>query len=255
MDKVIGLFKSHYSIGRSILTVEKSKSSEKDADSVLLLNKQIGKDHFCLVEDSMSGFLETHINSKELGLNFNFGLRLSVTLDLNKKDEESLHKQAKYIIFANNTNGYKRLCKIYTKAATDGFYYEPRIDFKALKEHWNNDDLTLCIPFYDSFIYKNTILGGNCFPDFQSLKTSPTLFLEDNELPFDSLVRERVLNFAAKEKLETQESQSIYYNKRTDFKNYLTFRCIDNRSTLEKPNLDHMTSDTFCVERWLEKNN
>ena len=254
MDKVIGLFKSHYSIGRSILTVEKSKDSEKEADSVLLLNKEIDRKHFFLVEDSMSGFLECYVHSKELELDFSFGLRLSVVSDLNKKDEESLSKQSKYMIFANNTEGYQRLCKIYTKAATDGFYYEPRVDFKSLKEYWNNKDLSLCIPFYDSFIYKNTMLGWNCFPDFQSLKTSPTFFLEDNELPFDHLMRQKVLNYTSKEGFETQEAQSIYYKKRSDFKNYLTFRCIDNRSTLEKPNLDHMTSDSFCMERWLEKN-
>lgn len=253
MDKVVGLFKSHYSIGRSVLTLEKTKS-EKDADSILLLNKSLNREHFFLVEDSMSGFLECFTHCKDLSLDFSFGLRLSVTPNLNKKDEDSLSKQSKYVIFANNTKGYQRLCKIYTKAATDGFYYEPRTDFKSMREHWDNEDLSLCVPFYDSFICKNTLHGANCFPDFQSLKASPTFFLEDNELPFDDLLQQKVLNYTSKEGFETQEAQTILYNKKADFKNYLTFRCIDNRSTLEKPNLNHMTSDTFCLERWLEKN-
>ena len=44
-------------------------------------------------------------------------------------------------------------------------------------------------------------------------------------------------------------------NKRKkDFKAYLTFRCINKRSTLDKPELEHMTSNEFCMESWKEKN-
>jgi hypothetical protein len=51
----------------------------------------------------------------------------------------------------------------------------------------------------------------------------------------------------------TQETKSIYYKNRDDFLAYLTFRCINNRSSLEKPNIDHMCSDEFCFESWMEK--
>lgn len=253
MDKVIPVFKSHYSLGRSILTLEKEKGP-KDADSILLLTQELGRKHFTLVDDSISGFLECHTNCKDMSLDFNFGLRLSIVPDLDKKDDESLTQSSKYIVFANNTDGYKRLIKISTKAATDGFYYEPRIDFKTLKSWWNNDSLTLGVPFYDSFVFNNTMLGRKCIPEFHVIDTKPIFFLEDNELPFDSLIRSKVQKYVSSEGFETQETQSIYYKKRADFKHYLTARCINNRSTLEKPDLDHMSSDSFCVDNWLERN-
>ena len=92
---------------------------------------------------------------------------------------------------------------------------------------------------------------ATCIPDFN--KISPVFFIESNNLPFDPLVEKRVLNYA-KGKHETIKTQSIFYKDKKDFKAYLTFRCINNRSNLGRPGLDHMSSDEFCLESWREKN-
>ena len=92
------------------------------------------------------------------------------------------------------------------------------------------------------------------------LKTSTSsaisdLILEDNNLPFDELIKKSVLEFTNNgNDYSLVESQSIFYKNREDFKAYLTFRCISKRTTLNKPNLEHMCSDTFCFENWKEKN-
>ena len=52
------LFKSHYSIGRSILNLSIVEDSDKAEDSILLMSKKAGLEEVCLVDDSMSGFLE-----------------------------------------------------------------------------------------------------------------------------------------------------------------------------------------------------
>ena len=77
--------------------------------------------------------------------------------------------------------------------------------------------------------------------------------LEDNDVPFDSLIRDRVSNYVEASGHSTQEIKSIYYKNKDDFLAYLTFRCINNRSTLERPNIDHMCSDLFSFEDWKEK--
>ena len=43
-------------------------------------------------------------------------------------------------------------------------------------------------------------------------------------------------------------SKSIYYKLKKDFLAYMTFKCINNRTTLEKPNMDHLSSNEFCWE-------
>tara|TARA_Y100000593_G_scaffold31767_3_gene62485 strand:- start:16416 stop:17174 length:759 start_codon:yes stop_codon:yes gene_type:complete len=247
------LFKSHYSIGKSILTLEEEGSSMKNGpQSIIDLCKEAGIKDLYLVEDSMSGFLQGYINSKESKLNFRFGLRLNVCGDLKEKNEDSLNKTSKVVIFANNQKGYKRLIKISTQASQEGFYYQPRTDYKALAKHWNDKDLTLAVPFYDSFLHRNALHGAVCVPDFGFAKNL-VFFEEENDIPFNFLIKNHLKEYVNGTH-ETLKVKSIFYPKKEDFKAYLTFRCINKRTTLDKPNLEHMTSNEFCLESWSEAN-
>lgn len=248
---VLPLFKSHYSLGRSILTLEKKETQLTNGpDSIidLCLDHEI-KD-FYLVEDSMGSFLQAYNNTKDEDLSFRFGLKINVTQDRNEKNEAALKSSSKYIVFAKNEDGYKRLIKIYSDAASKGFYYVPRTDFSVLRELWDDSSLALAIPFYDSFIFRNTLEGGECIPEFDF--TEPTFLVEENELFFDSVVRNRIDSFC-KGKYEIQKAQSIYYKETQDFTAYLTLRCMNNRSTWNKPNIEHLSSDGFSFESWAEK--
>ena len=91
MLKIVPLFKSHYSIGRSILTLEK-ESVTNGPDSVISLAKEASLDKAFLVEDSMTGFLEGFKNLKNEGIHLVFGLRITICPDIEEKSEESLHK-------------------------------------------------------------------------------------------------------------------------------------------------------------------
>lgn len=242
------MFKTHYSLGKSILNLSLEDTQPDESDSVFSIAKENNFKEIVLVEDCMTGFLEAYNNSNELGSRLIFGLRITICLDMNDKSAESLKSNNKIIIFAKNNNGYKKLIKIFSLAAREGFYYEPRIDYKSLKDLWSEAGLTMAIPFYDSYIFKNTLENNICVPEFDF--ANPTYFLEDNDLPFDDLIKQKVINISSK----TQKTQSVYYKNKKDFKSYLTFKCINNRSTLDKPELEHMTSDEFCIESWKEKN-
>ena len=242
---MIPLFKSHYSLGRSILTLEDKSERDEYPDSIIQIAKQNKLKEIFLVEDNMSSFLEAYSNCRKNKIKLNYGLRISVTESMSDKSEESKTKSSKIILFFKNKKGYQQLTKLYSIAAKEGFYYEPRLDYETISKNWT-DDLILCIPFYDSFIFNNTLRNSLCIPQFDF--TKPIFFIEDNDLPFDSLVKQKTLSFAEKNGLKTYKAQSIFYNLREDFKAYLTFRCINNRSILSKPNLDHMSSNEFCFE-------
>ena len=242
---MIPLFKSHYSLGRSILTLEDKDEKDDYPDSIIQICKENKMKELYLVEDNMSSFLEAYSNCRKNNIKLNYGLRISITDSMNDKSEESKNKSSKIILFFKNKKGYQQLTKLYSIAAKEGFYYEPRLDYQTLSKNWT-EDLILCIPFYDSFIFNNTLKNSLCIPQFDF--TKPIFFIEDNDLPFDSLVKQRALSFAEKNDLKIYKAQSIFYNSREDFKAYLTFRCINNRSILNKPNLDHMSSNEFCFE-------
>jgi hypothetical protein len=113
---------------------------------------------------------------------------------------------------------------------------------------WSND-LLLAIPFYDSFLYNNKYTDSQCVPDFSF--TEPVFFIEDNDVLLDKDMGERVLEFCSG-KYETVQTKSIYYKNRKDFAAYLTFRCINGRTTVDKPNFDGMCSSEFCYESYSE---
>ena len=253
MDEIIPIFKSHYSLGRSILTLNEPKdpADTQKSDSVFDICQDAGLKEMFLVDDNMSGFLQAYSHSKELEIKLMFGLRLTFCPDALNKTEEGRRNSYKNIIFIRNAEGYKQLTKIYTFAAQEGFYYEPRIDTKTLKSLWTKD-LMLTVPFYDSFLYNNKYTDSQCVPDLNFC--DPTFFLEDNDVLIDKDLKERVVEFCSG-KYRTQRVKSIYYKNKDDFAAYLTFKCINKRTSTEKPNFDGMCSDQFCYESYLEEIN
>ena len=192
--KSIPLFKSHYSIGRSILTLEDvEEKRENYPSSIVEIAKRNKMKSVFLVEDTMNGFLEAYKNLSESGIKLVFGYRVSVCDDSTDKSKESIDTESKFVILARNDEGYKKLIKISSYAACDGFYYQPRVDFSVLEKHWDDEDLQLCVPFYDSFLFKNSLTFAVCFPKFEF--TKPVFFVEDNDVPFDYIIKKKVESY------------------------------------------------------------
>jgi DNA polymerase III alpha subunit len=252
---MLALFKSHFSIGKSILTLNDPFTLKSGgADSIFQIAKENNLERVILVEDSLSGFLQAKKVSESHNLQMVFGLRMDMSqdasLDPKKEEKNSRHK---IIIFSKNNKGCKLLNQIYSQAFTE---LHNSTDSSHLKQFWNDDDLKLAIPFYDSFIYNNTMRFNNCTPDFSF--TKPTFFIEDNALPFDPLIKSKVLAYASRNNLTTESAKSIYYKNKKDVAALQTYKCICGRTfgnkTLSKPNLDHFGSDEFCFESWKEIN-
>ena len=96
---------------------------------------------------------------------------------------------------------------------------------------------------------------SNCIVNFSF--TSPTFFIESNGLPFDSIVKDKILSYCEGADYKTQDVKSIFYKDRQDIEAFQTYKCICSRKfgkrSLSKPNLDHFGSDEFCFESWKEQ--
>ena len=99
MMDILPIFKSHYSIGRSILTLEDEESSETYPDSIIDIAKDNKMKEVYLVEDNMSSFLQAYTNTKKYDINLRYGLRLTVTDSITEKSDESRAKNSKIIIW------------------------------------------------------------------------------------------------------------------------------------------------------------
>ena len=120
----------------------------------------------------------------------------------------------------------------------------------VLQDFWDDKDLQLCVPFYDSFLFKNSLTFAVCFPKFDF--TKPIFFTEDNDMPFDYIIKKKVETYCHENKFQSLPVKSVYYELRDDFKAYLTFRCINNRTTLDNPRFDHLCSSEFSFQSWKE---
>lgn len=250
---MLPLFKTHYSIGKSILTLEDPKKTvEGGPDSVFKIAKDNGLSKLVLVEDSLVGFFEAFKRSKELGVQLVFGLRLSMRNSAAQQDANTDHK---VIIFAKTANGCKLLNKIYSKAFVEfaGF-----LDYASLKQLWSADDLKLCVPFYDSFLHKNLLEFSNCVPDYSW--NAPIFFVEKNGVSIDAVLKSKVSEYCMANGFKMQLVKSIYYKNRSDVLAFQTYKIICTRTagktrSLQKPEMPHFCSNEFCFESWKEEEN
>lgn len=248
---IVPIFSSHYSLGRSTLTLEKPEEIvDNKPISIISVAKKYELNEICLVEDNFSGFIESYKNTKDNNIQLKFGLKLVICNDINDKSEESFKSESKVIIWMKNSAGYSDLIRIYSKAACDGFYYIPRLDWKNLQSMFT-ENLILSIPSYSSFLHNNLLKGSECVPDFGKIK--PNIFYSRMSLPFDFLIEDSHRNYAKNNGLDLVECHNIRFYSAKQFDSYLTFRCINKRSVLSKPNIDNFGSRTFSFEEYLKK--
>ena len=89
---MLPLFKSHFSIGKSILTLDDpSKQKEGKSDSIFSIAKDNNLKELVLVEDSLTGFMQAKKISDSMGIKLIFGLRLDMceNATINPKEERN----------------------------------------------------------------------------------------------------------------------------------------------------------------------
>lgn len=249
-NRMIPLFKSEYSL-KSILTLEPYQVQEArvkgSADSILDICKDHNIEKFVLIDDNMSGFPIAVANTNKAGLEFIFGWRATIQEKENLTKDTIIERYANshnVIIFLKSMEHYGSLCRLYKEAHIDN----KGLTEGLLKQRWC-DGFKLAIPFYDSFIFNNSMTFQTCILDYDFFK--PTFFLEDNDLPFDNIIREKITKEYAE--YPSLETKTIYYKDRKDCDAFMVYKCIHNRTILNKPNLDHFGSREFCFESYLEK--
>lgn len=216
---MIPLFKSHYSIGKSILKIPQIFSYPDET--------------IVLVEDTMCGFRYALKESRKTGKKFIFGLRL-----LTKGD----FAPSKVVYLAKNNNGISSLRKIFTKSNFNDGIYE--LDLEDL------EDIKVCIPFYDSFLFDRVYKFGSSYIDFGGVDV--TYFEEDNEHPLDFLLKEEI----KKNNIKTVAVKSIFYDKNSDFKAFQAYKAICSRTkppTFHNPNVRDLSSDKFSYEEYVKQ--
>ncbi len=245
--QIVPLFKSNFSIGKSILTLDPTVDSDlqnietypNGPKSIFGILSEENLTELILLEDNFYSFYSAYTHCK------NNKIKLIYGINFQYKEGDHLSRVS---VFMKNKLGYRDLILLDAKRNEKGF-----LEFTDLK-NLLTANLLLTIPFYDSFIHSNSMTFSK-FSD-ALLSMSPVFFLEDNGLPFDDIIRKSVVDICG-DRFELLESKTICYYKRSDIDAFLTYKCICNRSfgkkSLAKPNFDHFSSDEFCWESYKER--
>lgn len=192
---MLGLIKTDFSIGKSIIQMNPVKSGEHNKpdqpDNVEDIIKDYGFKRVYLVEDFVGGFIPAYKTAKDLDCSLVFGWRVSIVDNAQLKEKQS---SSKVIVFVRSEAGWKSLVKLATYGQVDGYFEEARIDWKKLQELWS-DELVLAIPHYDGFVMNNLTKKESTIPDFGKIR--PYMLIEDCDMFFDGIVREKTLEYAA----------------------------------------------------------
>lgn len=257
MKDIFPLFHSSSSLKEGgIFTFDKAGAAAKSGKkcgpiSLCDLAKEEKMTKLMFVASKFADFMTAQKSLKDVGCQMVFGLKLAVCDDIADKSDASLKTQSNVIIWmgGDGSEDYRALINIYTVAAQDGFYYVPRTDWKTLKAMWHKD-LILSLPFYSSFLARNTLTMASIVPQ---LPVDAILFREvGNQMPFDSLINSAIDRYHQSSGYQIQDVKSIYYKNRNDSKQFQVWRAILDHNTYDKPN-DGMFSTEFCWEAYKEE--
>jgi DNA polymerase-3 subunit alpha len=207
--------------------------------------KKFGLKKVFLEDSSFCGFISFYKQCQKENIEGYFGIEL-VAYD-GEKDEESRKTESKVIIWLKNSDAYRDGIRMFSEAATNGFYYYPRITWTKLQEMFT-ENLSLMITSFSGFLARNLLEDYICNPNFGNIK--PILTYSTCGLPFDGLIENTVKKYAESNNLEVMQVHPIYYFSEKDAKPYLIRRCIEKRSKWSTPNLNHFSSDNFSWESY-----
>ena len=228
---MIPLFKSTFSIGRSLLRVEDLVDIAQSGDVKRMI----------LVEDNFYGFRVINNAFLNIGVPLVYGVKLPVV------QSDLSEKSSKLIFFPKNNKGVSVARKLYTKCMTS----EGEVIKLSELEPKDFEDISIGVPFYDSYIYNNIFHFGLC--DLCLDGYDHFYIEESNNHPFDFQISSVLKKIGVK----TETAKSIYYRDKDDFEAFQMYKAICSRRqgrvpTYSNPNLNDFCSNEFSYESFLE---
>jgi DNA polymerase III alpha subunit len=258
MNNILNIFSSHYSIGKSIFTLDElSKDNPTEIKSnapisILTIAKKYNLKEIYLRESDFSGFIQAYKNADAAGIELRFGIKLKVTDNVKEEKDKLKEKGSTVSFWIKNSTGYQDLVKMYSRAE-NGY-----LDWRIVQE-FHTDNIIVSIPFYNSFLFRNNFKNGNCVPDFGQIK--PIFELQSMGLPYDDVHRAITTQYALKHNLPIVETHLSYYYSTAHVKAYQIFRTICCKPAFEgmekksfnNPGLEHFCSNEFSFESYCSK--
>jgi len=262
MTPIVPIFRSHYSLGpggSSLLTLEEpGKAKPGNPLSVFDCAKSAGLTHVHLIDNRIDGALQAYKSAAKAGVSLCYGVKLRIVADVSDKTPDSKRGESSIIVLATGGKaGYQDLIRIWNRAwgYAGQFIFRDdrygRTDWDMIGNLWT-ENLGLALPYFSSFIAKNTLTFSQITPSFPR-GVVPWLLKETDGggLPFAPLLDtalDRYIGEDAERRARLVPSKTVLYSKRSDFKAYTVLRALHEGGTFATPNVNHFHSNSFSFE-------
>lgn len=172
--------------------------------------------------------------------------RVKTGIDVGLTDEAAFH----LVLLARNTDGYKNLTTLVTKAYLEGFYYKPRID-KDLLEQYSGGliGLSACLKGEVPYCLKhgNIDRARESALGYKNILGPENFYLEiqDNKLPEQDEVNKQLIDLSQELHIPLVATQDCHYLKREDAKAHDMLLCIQTGKLVKDKKRMRMGSDEF----------
>jgi DNA polymerase III, alpha subunit len=167
------------------------------------------------------------------------------------QSEAGQNNREHLLLIAMNETGYKNLMKIASIAATEGFYYRPRIDDEVLRNH--NEGLIATSACLGSR-FSQLIMKGNLVEARKELKSYAKMFpgrffleIQPTKEYQQKIVNHALIKLSRDLGLPLVATSDAHYLKREDSITHDALLSMQSNDTLDNPLRWRFPGDTFFV--------
>ena len=201
---------------------------------------------------NLYGVIDVYQQAKAHGVKPIFGCETYVSSGADMKDRSS-RKNYHLILLAKNEVGFKNLTYLNSMGFIEGFYYNPRIDKKILKERSEGlIGLSACLgsEVAQTVNKQGYERGKEVALEYQSLFEPGSYYLEvmPNGLPEQNEVNEAYRRMGRETGIPVVATNDCHYVNRSDYKAHEVLMSIQQKRTIyDKDRLSHDT-DAYYIK-------
>lgn len=170
-------------------------------------------------------------------------------------DRTSLNVKKNFhlILLAENNEGYKNLIKLVSCAATEGFYYKPRVDKELLRKyHGGLIALSACIEgeIPKAILQNNFPRAVELVKEYVEIFRRENFFLElqNHGLEDERIVREALIKISQDLNVNLVATNDCHYVRREDAEFQDLLLCIQTNTTVDEKNRLRFPSDDYYLK-------
>lgn len=188
------------------------------------------------------------------------GIKPIIGCEVYVSPESRLDKEktdgAKYfhlVLLAENNTGYKNLVKLASLAATEGFYYRPRVDKEILRQyHGGLIALSACVvgEIPRAILNNDDARAEALVAEYVDIFGRDNFFLEiqNHGLDEEAKVRDALKKFSAKLNIPLVATNDSHYVRREDSEFHDLLLCIQTNKTVHDEKRLKFSSDDYYLK-------